>query len=31
MARGKSWDTAENESLVRAWLVSSEDPVVYVN
>ena len=31
MGRGKSWDTAENEALARAWLVSSEDPVVGVN
>eukprot|EP00171_Calliarthron_tuberculosum_P003045 IDg3045t1 len=28
MGRGKTWDGAENELLARAWITTSEDPVV---
>ena len=31
MGRGKSWDLHENETLARAWIAASEDPVVGID
>lgn len=31
MGRGKGWDSGENEALAKAWIASSEDPLVALN
>ena len=31
MRRGKSWDLHENETLARAWIAASEDPVAGID